>query len=147
MKRWLLLCCAAAAAAHASLLESTDAVTLDPAEFSRIWQEVKTGVPAAAQAESGWQAALLAEDEELARVLLLAWLQGLNPLCPMEQHARAYADAVALHRKAQAGHAAACAALAAAYRAGRLGELTLPVSEEKARWYEQRAGEMQNLPK
>ena len=147
MKRWLLLCCAAAAAAHASLLESTDAVTLDPAEFSRIWQEVKTGVASTPQVESGWQAALQAEDEELSRVLLLAWLQGLNPLCPMEQHARAYADAVLLHRKAQAGHVASCAALAAAYRAGRLGELTLPVCEEKARWYEQRAREMQNLPK
>lgn len=146
MRPALLICCVGAALAQASLLDSSDAVTLDPAEFSRIWQEVKTGAAATPQVESGWQAALQAEDEELSRVLLLAWLQGLNPLCPMEQHARAYADAVSLHRKAQAGHVASCAALAAAYRAGALGELALPASEEKARWYEQRALQMNQLP-
>ena len=139
MRQVLLICCVAAALAQASLLDSSDAVTLDPAELSRIWQEVKTGAAVPQQAGAGWQAAQLEGDEELARVLLLAWLQRENPLLPMEKHARVYADAVLLHRRALAGHAASCAALAAAYRAGALGELALPASEEKARWYEQRA--------
>lgn len=146
MRQVLLICCVAAALAQASLLDSSDAVTLDPAELSRIWQEVKTGAAVPQQAGAGWQAAQLEGDEELARVLLLAWLQRVNPLLPMEKHARVYADAVLLHRRALAGHAASCAALAAAYRAGALGELALPASEEKARWYEQRALQMNLLP-
>ena len=44
------------------------------------------------------------------------------------------------------GMAGTCAALAAAYRSGQLGILTLPQSEAKARWFEQRALSAENLP-
>ncbi len=132
----------------ASLLDGTEPVTLNQTEFSRIWQEVKSGAPQAPAAGADtWQQAMLAEDEELARVLLLAWLQEKNPALPMAAQAQAYAAAVALHRRALAGHPAACASLAAAYRAGALGALRLPLSEEKARWFEQRALGADNLPK
>ena len=90
---------------------------------------------------------VLAEDAELARVLLLAWLQEKNPALSMAAHAQVYADAVALHRRALAGQPAACAALAAAYRSGSLGALQLTPSEEKARWFEQRALSAENLPR
>ena len=133
--------------AVASLLDGTEPVTLDQAEFSRIWQEVKSGAsPAPAAAADTWQQAMLAEDEELARVLLLAWLQEKNPGVSLAAHAQVYADAVALHRRALAGQPAACAALAAAYRSGSLGALQLPPSEEKARWFEQRALSAEHLP-
>lgn len=132
----------------ASLLDGTEPVTLNQTEFSRIWQEVKSGAPQAPAAGADtWQQAMLAEDEELARVLLLAWLQEKNPALPMAAQAQAYAAAVALHRRALAGQPAACASLAAAYRAGALGALRLPLSEEKARWFEQRALGADNLPK
>lgn len=133
--------------ASASLLDGAGPVTLDQAEFSRIWQEVQSGAaPGDAAAAGSWQQAMLAEDAELARVLLLAWLQEKNPAVPMAAHAQAYADAVALHRRALAGQSAACAALAAAYRSGGLGILQLPRSEEKARWFEQRALSAEHLP-
>lgn len=133
--------------AAASLLDGTEPVTLDQAEFTRIWQEVRAGAaPAPAAAADSWQQAMLAEDAELARVLLLAWLQEKNPGMSLAAHAQAYADAVALHRRALAGQPAACAALAAAYRAGSLGALQLPPSEAKARWFEQRALSAENLP-
>ena len=133
--------------ACASLLDGTEPVTLDQAEFFRIWQEVKSGAsPAPAAAADMWQQAMLAEDADLARVLLLAWLQEMNPAVPMAAHAQAYADAVALHRRALAGQPAACAALVAAYRTGSLGALQLPPSEEKARWFEQRALRAEHLP-
>lgn len=135
------------ATAQASLLESREPVTLDTAEFSRIWQEVKQGLPSAPQtAADAWQTAMLADDAELARVFLLAWLQQLNPQLPMAQHAQVYAEAVRLHRRALAGNQAACAALATAYSAGSLGALQLPVSNEKAHWFEQRALRVENLP-
>ena len=131
----------------ASLLDGTEPVTLDQAEFTRIWQEVKSGAPQAPAAGADtWQQAMLAEDEDLARVLLLAWLQEMNPAVPMAAHAQVYADAVALHRRALAGLPAASAALAAAYRSGSLGALQLPPSEEKARWFEQRALSAEHLP-
>lgn len=134
-------------AATASLLDGTEPVTLDQTEFSRIWQEVRSGAaPASAAAADTWQQAMLAEDAELARVLLLAWLQEKNPALPLAAHAQAYADAVALHRCALTGQPAACAALAAAYRSGALGPLQLPLSEEKARWFEQRALRAEHLP-
>ncbi len=134
--------------AAASLLDGTEPVTLDQAEFSRIWQEVKTGAaPASAAAADSWQHAMLAEDAEQARVLLLAWLQEKNPGMSLAAHAQAYADAVVLHRRALAGQPAACAALAAAYRSGSLGALQLPPSEAKARWFEQRALSAENLPR
>ena len=133
--------------AAASLLDGTEPVTLDQAEFTRIWQEVRAGAaPASAAVADSWQQAMLAEDAELARVLLLAWLQEKNPGMSLAAHAQAYADAVALHRRALAGQPAACAALAAAYRAGSLGALQLPPSEAKARWFEQRALSAENLP-
>lgn len=132
----------------ASLLDSTEPVTLDQGEFSRIWQEVRSGEsPASTAAADSWQQAMLAEDAELARVLLLAWLQEKNPGVSLAAHAQAYADAVALHRRALAGQPAACAVLAAAYRAGSLGALQLPPSEEKARWFEQRALSAEKLPR
>lgn len=137
-----------AATAQASLLETREPVTLDTAEFSRIWQEVKQGVPSEPQASAdAWQSAMLADDAELACVLLLAWLQQQNPQLPMAQHAQLYAEAVALHRRALAGNPAACVTLAAAYRAGSLGNLQLPVSNEKAHWFEQRALRVENLPR
>ena len=133
--------------AAASLLDGTEPVTLDQAEFTRIWQEVRSGAaPAPAAAADAWQQAMLADDAELARVLLLAWLQEKNPGMSLAAHAQAYADAVALHRRALAGQPAACAALAAAYRAGALGAMQLPPSEAKARWFEQRALRAEYLP-
>ena len=102
-----------APAAYASLLDSDAPVTLDAGELSRIWQEVRSGAPAApaAGAADTWQSALLAGDSELGRVLLLAWLQEQNPLLPMLAHAQEYADAVALHLGALHGQSAACAAV------------------------------------
>lgn len=134
--------------ACASILDGPEPVTLDQAELSRIWQEVRTGTtPGAPATADAWQQAMLAEDAELARVLLLAWLQEKNPLVPMAANAQAYADTVALHRRALIGQPAACAALAVAYRSGSLGALQLPPSEEKARWFEQRALNAANLPR
>ena len=134
--------------AVASLLDGTEPVTLNQTEFSRIWQEVKSGAPQAPAAGADtWQQDMLAEDAELSRVLLLVWLQEKNPGVSLAAHAQAYADAVALHRRALAGQPAACAALAAAYRSGSLGALQLPLSEEKALWFEQRTLGADNLPK
>lgn len=141
---YLLLCCSPLLAG--SLLDSAEPVTLDPAEMSRIWGEVKGGKVASSPVSDGWRAAMLEQDEELARVLLLAWLQQQNPALGLDAAAKAYAQAVSLHRQALRGNAAACAACAAAYRAGRLGEVSLPVSEQKARWFEQRAIVAGNLP-
>lgn len=141
---YLLLCCTPLLAG--SLLDSAEPVTLDPAEMSRIWGEVKGGKVASSPVSDGWRAAMLEQDEELARVLLLAWLQQQNPALGMDAAAKAYAQAVSLHWQALRGNAAACAACAAAYRAGQLGELVLPVSEQKARWFEQRALVAENLP-
>lgn len=133
--------------ACASLLDGGDPLTLDQGEFSRIWQEVRSGVVSTSKLPATtWQRAMLAEDAEVFRVLLLAWLQQHNPQSSVEDYAPAYADAVALHRKALAGQPAACAALAAAYRAGHIASLGLPQSEEKARWFEQRALIVENLP-
>ena len=147
MRRIFLLPCVVVAVAQASLLDTREPVTLDTAEMARIWQTVRTGKPAL-QAAGGdtWQAALLAEDAELGRVLLLVWLQRANPQLEIGAHAREYAGAVALHRQALAGMPAACVALAAAYRSGQLGILTLPQSEARARWFEQRALSAENLP-
>ena len=130
----------------ASLLDGAEPLTLDAAEMSRIWQEVQTGTSPRALPTSGWQEAMLEPDAETARVMLLAWLQRANPQLEIGAHAREYAGAVALHRQALAGMPAACAALAAAYRSGQLGILTLPQSEAKARWFEQRALSAENLP-
>lgn len=142
-----LMCCVAVA--QASLLDGSEPVTLDSAEMARIWQEVRSGKPAAAAApasQDAWQAAMLAEDEELGRVLLLAWLQQHNPQAPLASFAADYAHALQLHRCALAGNPAACAALAGAYRSGSLRCLVLPVSEQKARWFELRAVHAGNLP-
>lgn len=145
MRFCLFLCCAPLLAS--SLLDSAEPVTLDPAEMARVWQSVRSGkVETPQPVADGWRAAMLEQDEELARVLLLAWLQQQNPPLGLDAAAKAYAQAVSLHRQALRGHAAACAACAAAYRAGQLGELSLPVSEQKARWFEQRAIVAGNLP-
>ena len=149
MMRWLFIP-VLAPVAYASLLDSDTPVTLDTGELSRIWQEVRSGQPAApapSAAADSWQAALLAEDAELSRVLLLAWLQEQNPLAPMAAYAADYAAAVGLHRAALVGQPASCAVLAAAYRSGALGVLRLPASEQKARWFEQRALKVENLPR
>ena len=130
----------------ASLLDGAEPVTLDAAEMSRIWQEVQTGTSPRALPTSGWQEAMLEPDAETARVMLLVWLQRANPQLEIGAHAREYAGAVALHRQALAGMPAACVALAAAYRSGQLGILTLPQSEARARWFEQRALSAENLP-
>ena len=134
--------------AMASLLDGDAPVTLDAGELSRIWQEVRSGVPAAEQgAGDAWQSAMLAEDAELSRVLLLVWLQEQNPLLPLAAHARDYAEAVSLHMKALSGRREACKTLALAYRVGQLGALQLSVCEQKARWYEPRAVTVENLTK
>lgn len=143
-----LLFLVAAQVVRASLLDSAQPVTLDQGEFARIWQEVKSGTaPAPAAGADNWQQAMLAEDAELARVLLLAWLQSHNAMLPMAAAPQEYARACSLHLRALAGQPAACAALAAAYRSGSLGALQLPPSDEKARWFEQRALRAENLPK
>lgn len=146
MRRIFLLLCVVVAVAQASLLDTREPVTLDTAEMSRIWQEVQTGTSPRALPTSGWQEAMLEPDAETARVMLLVWLQRANPQLEIGAHAREYAGAVALHRQALAGMPAACVALAAAYRSGQLGILTLPQSEAKARWFEQRALSAENLP-
>ena len=147
MKRNLLIMLLAPAA-YASLLDADTPVTLDTAELSRIWQEVRNGAPAASPtAGDAWQSAMLAEDAELTRVLLLAWLQEQNPLMPLAAHAKDYAEAVSLHMKAMCGWREACKTLALAYRVGQLGALQLVVCEQKARWYEQRAVTVENLTK
>lgn len=150
MKRFLCpLLLVVAAQVHASLLDDSAPVTLDPAEMARAWQAVSSGQGAAAGASApagAWQAAMLQQDPELARVMLLAWLVEQNPLCPLADYAQDYAAAVGLHRSALAGQPTACAALAAAYRSGALGVLHLPVSEQKARWFEQRALAADLLP-
>jgi hypothetical protein len=147
MKALLPLMLLAVPGLASSLLEEQQPLTLDQTEFSRIWQEVKTGVTAPQPARhSLWQQAVLAEDTELGRVLLLAWLQQQNPQCELVACAGDYAAAVSLHLSALAGQPAACVALAAAYRAGQLGVLCLPQSEEKARWFEQRALIAEKLP-
>ena len=148
MMRWLFIP-VFAPVAYASLLDSDTPVTLDTGELSRIWQEVRSGQPAApapSAAADSWQAALLAEDAELSRVLLLVWLQEQNPLLPMAEYARDYAEAISLHIKALRGQVPACAVLALAYRTGRLGIFQLPPSEAKARWFEQRALTPENCP-
>ena len=142
---YLLLCCTPLLAG--SLLDSAEPVTLDPAEMSRIWADIRGGSAVSGPVTDGWRAAMLEQDEELARVLLLAWLQQQNPALGLDAAAKAYAQAVSLHRQALRGNAAACAACAVAYRAGQLGELVLPVSEQKARWFEQRALTAENLPR
>ena len=147
MKSCLAILCLTPVA-MASLLDADTPVTLDTGELSRIWQEVRSGVPAAAQgAGDAWQSAMLAEDAELSRVLLLAWLQEQNPLMPLAAHAKDYAEAVSLHMKALSGRREACKTLALAYRVGQLGALQLAVCEQKARWYEQRAVTVENLTK
>lgn len=144
----LPLLLAALPLAQASLLDDSAPLTLDPAEMSRAWQAVSSGAaPAASLAADSWQEAMLQADAELSRVLLLAWLQEQNPLAPLAAYAADYAAAVGLHRSALAGQPAACAALAVAYRSGTLGVLRLPASEQKARWFEQRALTAENLPR
>ena len=145
--RCIILLSLLASAASASLLDSSEPVTMDPAELSRIWQEVKTGKPApAAPASDFWAESIMAQDAELARVYLLLWLQKQNPLMPLELYAHEYAAALSLHREALAGNSSSCAVLAAAYRAGRIGGLILQPSEQKARWFEQRALNPENIP-
>ena len=141
---FLLLCCTPLLAG--SLLDSAEPVTLDPAEMSRVWAAIRGGSAESGPVADGWRAAMLEQDEELARVLLLAWLQQQNPALGLDAAAKVYAQAVSLHRQALRGNAAACAACAVAYRAGQLGELVLPVSEQKARWFEQRSIVSGNLP-
>ena len=144
----LPLLLAALPLSQASLLDDSAPLTLDPAEMSRAWQAVSSGAaPAASPAADMWQEAMLQADAELSRVLLLAWLQEQNPLRPLAAFAQDYAAALGLHRSALAGQPAACAALAAAYRAGTLGALQLPPSEQKARWFEQRALVADKLPR
>lgn len=147
MKRGLLILFLAPVA-YASLLDADTPVTLDTGELSRIWQEVRSGASSSSPAAGDvWQSAMLAEDAELTRVLLLVWLQEQNPLLPLAAHARDYAEAVSLHMKAMCGWREACKALALAYRVGQLGALQLAVCEQKARWYEQRAVTVENLTK
>lgn len=147
MKRGLLILFLAPVA-YASLLDADTPVTLDTGELSRIWQEVRSGASSSSPAAGDvWQSAMLAEDAELTRVLLLVWLQEQNPLLPLAAHAKDYAEAVSLHMKALCGRREACKTLALAYRVGQLGALQLAVCEQKARWYEQRAVTVENLTK
>ena len=149
MNRFALFLALVVPGGQASLLDSHAPVTLDTSEMARIWQEVQGGKTPSPETQPGdsWQAAMLADDAELTCVLLLAWLQSHNPQRLMVEHAADYARALRLHLAGVSGHAAACAELAQAYRSGSLGALALPVSEAKARWFEQRALNTANLPK
>lgn len=133
---------------QASILDDTAPVTLDPGAMSRAWQAASSGAHPEQTAATGgaWQAAMLQQNPELQRVQLLVWLVEQNPLLPLAAHPQDYAAAVALHIGALAGQPAACASLAEAYRAGRLGLLSLPHCEQKARWFEQRALIAEKLP-
>lgn len=149
MRRVLLILALFLPCVQAALLDADAPVTLDPVAMADAWQQVKNGAPASAPSSctGAWQSAMLEQDEEVARVVLISWLQQQNPLLPLEGNAPTYASAVRLHRLALQGHAGACSALAAGYRSGKLGALALPVSEQKARWFEQRALHQDSLPK
>lgn len=145
---WSFLLAGAAPLMAASLLDGAEPLTLEAAEMARVWQEVSQGVrEESVSRQDAWYSAMLEVDAELARVLLLAWLQQQNPHTPLLEAARDYAEALQLHFNARNGLAEACVRLAACYRAGQLGKLALPASEAKARWFEQRALSEENLPK
>lgn len=75
--------------------------------------------PTAAAAEGKrWQAVQQAAGTPLMAVLLLAWLQELNPLHTMAEHPALYAAALGICERAFAGQAADVALLAKALRSG-----------------------------
>lgn len=138
--------------------ESAGSLTLDPAEMERARRQVFGGagisatpaaapapanpiVPAQASEVERWQAAFASAGTDLMPVLLMALLQDMNPSVPMAANAEAYAEALALHRKAAAGNTQACILLAEAFRAGRLNSgLKLPHSEQLAEFVLFRGG-------
>ncbi len=138
--------------------ESVGSLTLDPAEMELARRQVFGGAGITAAHEAGaapavpvtpgqapeverWQAAFAAAGTEMMPVLLLALLQDMNPTMSMAENAEAYAEALALHRKAAAGNTEACALLAEAFRAGRLNSgLKLPYSEQLAEFVQLRGG-------
>lgn len=116
-------------AATAQGVEWDEAVTLDPDACAEVWQQVQRGgerpvsgvpfMPTQETAESKrWQAVRQATGTPLMPVLLLAWLQELNPLTPMAEQPTRYADVLGICEQAFAGNRAAAQQLAAALRVG-----------------------------
>ncbi len=138
--------------------ESAGSLTLDPAEMERARRQVFGGagvratyedtpapanpvVPAQSSEVVRWQAAFAAAGTDLMPVLLLALLQDMNPTVPMAANVEAYAEALALHRKAAAGNTDACIQLADAFRVGYLNSgIKLPYSEQLAEFVLRRGG-------
>lgn len=117
------------AAAMAQGVEWDDAVTLDPDACAEVWQQVQrggerpvAGVPFAPTPETAeskrWHAVRQAAGTPLMSVLLLAWLQELNPLTPMAEQPKRYAEVLGICEQAFAGNYAAAQQLAAALSAG-----------------------------
>lgn len=138
--------------------ESVGSLTLDPAEMELARRQVFGGAGISAMHEQAaapanpvvseqpsevkrWQAAFASAGTDLMPVLLLALLQDMNPTVPMAANVEAYAEALALHRKAAAGNTDACIQLADAFRVGCLNSgLKLPYSEQLAEFVLRRGG-------
>ncbi len=138
--------------------ESVGSLTLDPAEMELARRQVFGGagisatheeaaapahsaIPGQASEVQRWQAAFASAGTDLMPVLLLALLQDMNPAMPMTANVEAYAEALALHRKAAAGNTEACIQLADAFRAGCLSSgLKLPYSEQLTEFVLRRGG-------
>lgn len=125
----VLICMMFGLAAAAQGDDWAESVTLDPDACAEIWQQVQSGgkrgvagapfEPTAAAAEGKrWQAVQQAAGTPLMAVLLLTWLQELNPLHTMAEHPALYATALGICERAFAGQAADVAQLAEALRRG-----------------------------
>ena len=75
-----------------------------------------------------WQDAMEAYGSDAMPVRLLALLQSLNPQKPLAQNEEAYTEALACHRLALSGNAAAMRQLARAFESGSLAGLVFPQS-------------------
>lgn len=118
-------------------------VTLDPDACAEVWQQVQQGGrsrvsgAAFAPSEAGanmkrWQAVQQSAGTPLMPVLLLAWLQELNPLHTMAEHPNMYAAALGICERAFAGNVAAREQLAEALRRGAFENGLLMYSSETA---------------
>lgn len=124
-------------------LAAAQSITLNPAEMEAAKQRVfgsadlrqkeETTLP-----EQRWLQAMAAAGTDLQAVRLLALLQELNPQAPLAAKPEAYAEVLALHRRASSGNPAACAELAQSLRSGVLpGGLFILRSEALAARLEQ----------
>lgn len=118
-----------ALAAVAPGMDWDGSVTLDPNACAEAWQQVSgslkqnmAGTPfspsTSTQEAKRWQAVQQAAGTPLMPVLLLGWLQELNPLTSMTEHPTLYADVLELCAQAFAGQREACMQLAKALRSG-----------------------------